>query len=573
MRYLGINIGHDASIAIITKDYKVILAISEERLNRKKNYFGFPYESLKHVPKGHYQIAISNSYDNWKNTEKRYLEILFNTNLKKYYDPINERRWGYSFKSKKKTFDLRSIINIFKSYGIIADKIDFFDHHECHAASAIYSTDFNNSLIFTADGAGDNKSSTFYTFENNHLKRIECTYLPNSLGHMYGWATKFLGYKVGRHEGKLTGLAAYGNMEYIKSKKIVLSHYNFSSKSFVNNYHLEKINSNLIRFKNLLFRKPHHVTYEKFKKFILKFNLSKSNIALLAQHNLEESILNWINYYLSKFEIKNIVLAGGVFANVRLNQRISELKNVNNLWVFPEMGDSGLSVGAAYLSISKSTKFLNCQREFIDSMLLGPTYDEKTIINSIKNHNLNFKKLNNAPAYIADLLSQNKVIGVFSGRMEFGPRALGSRSILVSPFDKTINQSLNSRLNRTEFMPFAPCVLSEYAHEIFEINDNALKCLQNMTITCRVKKEWINKIQATVHIDDTARPQLVYKSKQNFYWSILNEFRKLTDVPVLVNTSFNAHEEPIVCSPEDAIRSFKDGIVDYLFFESYEVVR
>ena len=235
----------------------------------------------------------------------------------------------------------------------------------------------------------------------------------------------------------------------------------------------------------------------------------------------------------------------------------------------PGMDDGGLSLGAAlYVYETKSGK---AAKENFDNVYFGQKYSDEIILSEIKKFNFDYKRLDNIEKKIASSLNDGMIIGRFNGAMEWGPRALGNRSILAVTQDKKINNTLNDILNITEFMPFAPIILKEKANEYFEDFNSELKTIEFMTITLNVNKDKIKTIPAVVHVDNTARPQLVTESKNKSLYNILTEYQKLSGIPVLINTSFNLHEEPIVCTPNDALRAFEQGAVDFLALENFWV--
>ena len=263
----------------------------------------------------------------------------------------------------------------------------------------------------------------------------------------------------------------------------------------------------------------------------------------------------------------NLALAGGVFANVKLNQKIKDLKNIKDIFVFPNMGDGGLAVGCAQLCYYNKTKKIPKK---INNVYFGYSFSDKETINTIKKNKLNFYKSKFIEKEIAEFLVKDKVVAHFNSSMEFGPRALGNRSILCSAKDPAINKTLNKKLGRTEFMPFAPIILDKFAKDYLNIN-NELGNYKYMTITCYCKPLMISKAPASVHVDKTARPQIVSQKENRRLYKILSEYYKLSGVPVLINTSFNMHEEPIVFTPEDAIRAFLDGNLDYLIINNFVI--
>jgi carbamoyltransferase len=284
-----------------------------------------------------------------------------------------------------------------------------------------------------------------------------------------------------------------------------------------------------------------------------------------VQRLLEDRIAEIIKFWVDKTGISDIVVAGGIFANVKFNQRIGELDCVDSLFVFPDMGDGGTAYGAAIYSEVARNGY-HPARFCLHDVYLGPDFSDEDIRAELeKDPRIKFQRSDDVAADTAKHIASGRIVGWFQGRMEYGPRALGHRSILASPVDSTINTWLNERLNRTEFMPFAPSCLYEYADELFEIRKPSLKRpAEFMTITFRMKDEWVKRAPAVSHVDQTARPQLVRKDVDPLYHRLLSEYLGLTGLPLLINTSFNVHEEPIVCKPSEGIKALQSGMVDVL---------
>lgn len=556
MRIIGINYLSESSVCLL-ENGKIIFSLSEERLNRKKNWYGLPLKSINYILKKKnlkysdidyfvtsgvsaieksvpdhkiYNFRIQKILNSKLSSSKKKIQINFLKDRAKHEDNVINKR------TKKLLYELKKKFKNLKIY----------DHHLSHAASAYFNSGFKECICLTIDGWGDNSSSKIIHFKNGKYKQISSSATIDSLGYFYGSITKLLGFKPHQHEGKILGLAAYGNKS-IKIKEISeMIDFDTKKKVFLGNFekgfYQSTFNNN--NLKHLL------------KKY------SKKDIACCAQQTLEKVVLKCVKS-LSKNKI-NIALAGGVFANVKLNQKIKELKNVKNIYIFPNMGDGGLSVGGAQLLYFEKKKK---PPKVIKSMYLGNRYLNNEIIAETKKHKLDLIYTNNIEKKIAELLAQGKVIAHFNNEMEFGPRSLGNRSILCSALDKNVNDWLNKKLKRTEFMPFAPVILEDKAKDYLKIKK--LADYKFMTITCNCKKKMLKQAPAAVHIDNTARPQVVNRTSNLRLALILENFYKITGTPILINTSFNMHEEPIVCSPNDAIRGFIDGKLDYLVLNNF----
>ena len=414
-------------------------------------------------------------------------------------------------------------------------KLKRYDHHAAHAAGAYCASGYDQALIITLDGYGSGLAGSASIGREGNIARIHGVEYPHSLGTFYESVTSSLGFKAGRHEGKIVGLAAYGNPDILSN--ILLSRFIQEPGNF---QILESNNIYFSRYLSTLF--------------------PKIDVAAAYQHVLEIVATRYVQHYVEQTGISNIVLAGGVVANVKLNQRIFEIPGVKRIFVYPNMGDGGCGVGAAFLA---SQNTISAYKTY-STVYLGPDYSEKEIELELKNAGLEFEYHQKIEPVVARLIHEGKVVGRFNGRMEYGPRALGNRSILYRATEPDVNQWLNQRLGRTEFMPFAPVTLYEQRHACYKNIDGAEYAAQFMTITFDCTDKMKRQSPAAVHVDGTARPQLIRYECNSSYYEILDKYYQLSGIPTLINTSFNMHEEPIVNSPMDAIRAFLQGNIDYL---------
>lgn len=576
MKTLGINATHDSSISVLNNDGSYVIAMAEERLNRRKSFHGWPALALKGIEPGNYHVAVAGTSDMWHSLQKRYRDFIFAAG-KDYFDLYNERSIKYTLGSKAICDGVATIREKLQSSGIKAESLSFYDHHYCHAASAYYTSGFDNALVVTADGSGDDRSAAAYAVRDGKWTELASTKLPHSPGYMYSWVTLFLGFKNSRHEGKITGLAAFGQSERMSRLRGRLLAVDEATLMFENPYLSQGLLSTEIidRISSAVRGKPNYASYNAFRKLMESEygkNFRREDLAALAQDELENSVTRWIAALLRKTGLRKIAMAGGVFANVKLNQRVADLSEIDDVWIFPDMGDGGISTGAALLSIND--RFKNGLRSSsLRDVYLGKEYCDAEILAALDAAGLRGVKSNDVAGDTARLIAGKAIVGWFQGRMEMGPRALGHRSILIHPSDRSANAVINRRLKRTEFMPFAPSVAFEYAELLFPNWVKSRHASEFMTITYDVNPEWVERLAAVVHVDNTARPQIVRRDCDELYWRVIDEFRKLTNIPAVVNTSFNMHEEPIVCSPDDAIRSFKQGAVDVLVMGNYFIRR
>ena len=368
----------------------------------------------------------------------------------------------------------------------------------------------------------------------------------HSLAFFYAYVTKLLNFTPLRHEGKILGLSAAGNpieVEKILKKYIKFNQYNLKFEN-TSGYYLK--------------------VYNKLKRDLKNF--SREDIAAGIQIHSEKLTLEYIKAIINKFSPNkkiNLFLAGGIFANIKINQKIAELDEVKSCFVFQNMGDGGLSAGGALGVYFHENSKVNKKKH---DMYLGSS-NKQEIKNILKNSKFSIIQPENKFKFIASKLNENKIIGIFRDKMEYGPRALGNRSIICSPKNSEINDVLNLKLKRSEFMPFAPCVLSEDFETYFQ-SKLKVEDFQYMTFTCRTKQICNEKTPAIVHIDGSARPQAVFKEKNRFLFEILKAFKNETGIGMLINTSFNVHEEPIVETYEDAIKASKESSLDYLILNN-----
>ncbi|HIP01954.1 MAG TPA: hypothetical protein EYG75_00390 [Campylobacterales bacterium] len=304
----------------------------------------------------------------------------------------------------------------------------------------------------------------------------------------------------------------------------------------------------------------------------IKQKSSPEDLAASIQVATEIIITDWIKQLMKCYKVSYIGMSGGVFSNVKLNQAVAGIEGIQDLFIFPPMGDEGLCVGniISFLIKTEGLENISQYRQKMQIPYYGKKYTKKEILDAVPNEFFIYKE----DDYIkkSAMLLQQYVGAIFFSGMEAGPRALGARSMLASPADRKINENLNQRLNRTEFMPFAPYVRDIDAKDIFSIKDSMETACKFMTITTNVKEKYIDTIPAVVHVDKTARPQIIQREDNYLYYDILTEFKNLTSLPVLINTSFNAHEEPIINRPEEAFESLLDNRIDFLIFEGFLVL-
>jgi carbamoyltransferase len=421
-------------------------------------------------------------------------------------------------------------------------KLRRVEHHRAHAANAYYTSGFDEALIVTLDGYGSGLAGSINVGRGGQIERLHGLEYPHSLGTFYEMVTSALGFTPSRHEGKIVGLAAYGDPAVLGD--ILRSRFVQSNGGF-----------RIVETNNVYFAR------------LLANQFPKIDVAAAYQRVLEEVATNYVSQYIKKTGLRNLVLSGGVVANVKLNQRLRDIPGVDGIFIHPNMGDGGCGTGAALLEFAGQPATM----KRLNDVYLGPQFTGDQMVDALKRAQLPFTEYRPIEPKIAMLLAAGKVVARFDGRMEYGPRALGHRSILYHAKEPAVNQWLNQRLGRTEFMPFAPATLFEHRDANYLHIKGAEYAAQFMTITFDCTESMKRDCPAAVHVDGTARPQLVSAESSPGFHRILTEYYKLTGIPSVINTSFNMHEEPIVCTPDDAVRAFLQGNLDYLAMGNFLV--
>jgi carbamoyltransferase len=590
---IGINISHDPAVVLISAS-GIVGAVEEEKLRQIKSYRGFPFESCRYIA----SLLPKNEHDRVDITIgcERLREFCVSRHHIKKYFGYNNSRFNQLFdfiyfhflKEDKKESLLRLQFEIllrdfFKVIlpGINIENVIYVNHHLAHAYSAAI-IQLDNLYIFTSDGRGDGESAAIYKSDKSKIHQIASFDIFASLGQIYSSATGAIGFIPNRHEGKLTGLSATGNPEvfynflselcgsptnFYSQGSRIYKKMNFgsfiayiSTKGFTSLFNdfwwllkISELNANSRKFQI-----GSRIYSTKMREFISKNNTSNADVASGVQKYCEEATIHLIREYTAN-ESCNVALAGGLFANVKINQKIFDLANVKDVFVQPAMHDAGTALGSALLHSSFKSP-LNAD---LDEMVhLGPEY---SLDNLGHERDLSLLvKSNFSIEEVARLIESDNIIGVFNGRLEFGPRALGNRSILATAKNKNITGLLNGRLNRNDFMPFAPLIIEDDAEEILIDYSLSNVAANFMTCTFQVKAKYQKQLEAIVHIDGSVRPQVVRKNEQPMIYDLLQEIKLITGLGVCINTSFNLHEYPIASSPADALKILKAGGIDYL---------
>ena len=562
MYNLGISCYYHDSAAALLKDGHVVAAVEEERFSRKKFDDGFPKMAIDWCMK---EANISPSdldsvafYDKPVLKFERLLDnyiAVAPRGLYSFLDVIpkwlHKRLWIKN--------DVKKILKGFKG------EIIFPEHHMSHAAHAFYTSTFDESAILTIDGVGEWSTTSFGYGKNNSIKLSKGLQWPHSIGMFYSAFTYFLGFKVNEGEYKLMGLSSYGKPKY---RDIILDNLidvkddgsiRLNMDYFAFTY--DKVMTNE-KFSNLFEIKP--------RKKDEKMEQIHFDIGASAQLVLEEVLLKMAEHVHKQTKMKNLCLGGGVALNGVANYRILKEGPFDNLHIPPSPGDAGSAIGCAqylYHNYKKNKRIIEEKSNRIkNNIYVGPSFSNEQIKSFLEKNSIDYEYLdeNELLTKTAKLISEKNIVGWYQGKMEWGPRALGNRSILADPRDANMKDVLNEKIkHRESFRPFAPSILEEYASEYFDIDISS----PYMLFVAPVKKP--DKIPAVTHVDGTGRLQTVSKLSNPLYYDLITEFFKITDIPVIINTSMNVMGEPIVNSPEDAFRMWARTEMDNLVLGNY----
>ena len=586
---LGISSFYHDSGASLIKNGEIIACAQEERFTRKKHDSSFPSNSINFCLK--FSNINLNDVDHVIFYEKPFLK--FERLLETYvaYFPWGLKSFIHSFPIwiKEKLFQKKLIIDELKKIDnkFISAKLKFSEHHLSHASSAFFPSPLEKAIILTLDGVGEWTTTSVSLGNKNNIKILEEIHFPHSLGLIYSAFTNYLGFKVNSGEYKVMGLAPYGKPIYFEKIVQNIIHIKQDGSFFLDqsyfNYAtgLRMISRKFEKLFNKKERKPEHN--------IDQFHM---DIAASIQKVTEEIVIKiCLNLY-EKYKVENICLAGGVALNCVANGKILKNTPFKKIWVQPAAGDAGGSLGAAlaywYLALKNKRK-IKKDEDSMKGSYLGPSYNNEDIENSLKSLNAVYKKFEYSEMidFASNALKNDQSIGWFQGRMEFGPRALGSRSIIADPRDKSTQEKLNLKIKfRESFRPFAPAILEEKISDYYEnsslspymllidylvkhrrYEDNN-KLIDEKVGIDKLKVER-SEIPSVTHLDYSARIQTVNGKYNKPFYDLINSFYKKTDCPVLINTSFNVRGEPIVCTIEDAFKCFMGTKLDILICENF----
>lgn len=559
---LGLVDGISDAGAALFVDGELVAAVNEERLSRVKLQGGFPARSVDEVlriggvePRAVELVTVGGMATPsavtrvFRGLQRRLgpcagiafdrprSPLLKLADLVRYRLKITTNRPDSPL-GRIETNAARALLRRALGDGLAGAPVAFAEHHEAHAATAFFGSGFDSALVLTADSLGDGCSLTVSRGEGRRLARLFAASPFVSFGTFFALVTRWLGFRPSRHEGKVAALAASGDAEAVPVP-------------FPLRYEGGRL------------------TYEGewgLRAFCWLDRLSgcsREDVAAWLQRGLTVGVTAIARDWLRRTGLRRLAVAGGVFANVALNLSLLELPEVERLYVYPHMGDGGLAVGSA-LAVLRPEGFR------MPRLYLGPEYEADSLAAALAG--VPHFRPERPAEEVARLLAEGRVVARFTGRMEYGPRALGHRSVLA-PADPGITAELNRRLNRSEFMPFAPAVLSDGAHQRLADLGRAPDCARHMTAAFRAKPALLREAPGAVHVDGTARAQVVRRSDEPELHAILAAYARRTGRRAVINTSFNRHEEPIVCRPEEAVRTFGDGGIDALLLGPFLAVR
>ncbi|HEY0245639.1 MAG TPA: carbamoyltransferase [Mucilaginibacter sp.] len=591
---LGISAFYHDSAAALIMDGEIIAAAQEERFTRIKHDPDFPVNAIKYVLSeagiDYDELTAVAFYDKPLLKFERLLETYHAFAPKGLVSFINAMPvW-----LKEKLFIKRLIRKKCKQFGTSKIPILFPEHHLSHAASAYYPSPFNNAAILTIDGVGEWATTTIGYGENNNITIVKELHFPHSVGLLYSAFTYYLGFRVNTGEYKLMGLAPYGDPASAQT-------ITFKQKILAQLVDVREDGSIILNMRYFYFATKLKMTND--EKWEALFGVPRRqpesaidqthmNLALAIQQVTEDIVVLLAQTAKKITKSNNLVMAGGVALNCVANSKLAGLGIFDNIWIQPAAGDAGGALGAAYAAYHIWAKKEKVASTAFDSMkyaYLGPQYDDKHILNLIRKYeatHLHFENFDELSAVVSKKIAEGNVIGWFQDRMEFGPRALGNRSILGDPQNPAMQKIINVKIKaREEFRPFAPSVLLEDVAAYFQTNLPSPYMLFVKSIKDELRKDEPENyhqlplyerlyhirsaIQSVTHVDYSARLQTVSKEANPKFWQLISDFKNLTGCSMLINTSFNLRGEPIVCTPYDAYRGFMHTEMDYLVIGNY----
>ena len=582
MNILGISAFYHDSAACLVRDGEIIAAAQEERFTRKKHDFSFPAKAIDYCLEAGKIRGESLDYVAFYDKPFIKFERILETYLAFAPSGIQSFIMAIPLWIKQKLW-MKEFIKKQLSY---EGKIIFPEHHESHAASAFFASPFPEAAFLTIDGVGEWTTTSYGIGKNNQINILSEIHFPHSLGLLYSAFTYYTGFKVNSGEYKVMGLAPYGSPKY---KDLILSEL----------VDLKEDGSFKLNMKYFNYCAGLTMTNRKFDKLFggpprkpeSDVTQRDMDLARSVQDVTEEVMLRMARHIHSETKQKNLCLAGGVALNCVGNGKILREGPFDNIWIQPAAGDAGGALGAAlfvWYQYLDNQRTADGQKDFMKASCLGPEYSNDQILQYLSANNIPYNELpsEEMPARIADLIAEQKTIGWFQGRMEFGPRALGARSIIGDARSPKMQEIMNLKIKfRESFRPFAPSVLQEKAADFFDIDRESPYMLivapvkENIRrAMTREEQEYFgldklhvvrSSIPAVTHVDYSARVQTVTQESNPLYYEMIARFAEKYGCPVIINTSFNVRGEPIVCTPQDAYLCFMRTNMDYLIMGNY----
>lgn len=563
MIVLGVSCYYHDSSAVLLQDGRIVCAIAEERLSRVKHDNRFPCRAIQWCLEWA-NISI-NEVDVVAFYEKPLIK--FERVLSQHIDTFP--RGAKAFQEHIGTwfsYKLNLPKTLKKEFGYTG-KIVYLPHHLSHAASAYYLSGFRQASIVTIDGVGEWATTTVGYGTGNTIHLSKEIRFPHSLGLLYSAITAYLGFEVNDAEYKVMGYAAYGDSNTYRkqfTELITLANdgsFRLNMKYFTYTWSDRMYNRSLERLFGLPKRPKESGVEQPY-----------ADVAAGLQQALESAVFHILTNTHKTHKLKNLCLSGGVALNSVMNGKILRNTPFARIYVPPDPGDGGGAMGAAMCAYVEQTRKPIVSGFFPN---LGPSYPQEQIKNVLESYGLSYEEITQQQTLltiVAKLLTSQKVIGWFQGRAEWGPRALGFRSILASASDNKMKDIINEKVKHRElFRPFAPVILDKYVYEYFRADKRLSKSAKYMLLVYPFTPKGIKRVPATVHVDNTGRLQVIERKDNPFYYDLIEEYRKRTGTPVILNTSFNVRGEPIVCSPRDAVECFLKTDIDYLVIERFMV--
>lgn len=567
---LGISCYYHDSSAALLKDGQIIAAAQEERFTRKKHDTSFPVNAVEYCLKSQNITIKDIGYIGFYEKPLLKFERLLYQHLTEY--PRSYRTFIANMPSWFNE-KLRIVKKIKKELKYKKD-VFFIEHHVAHAASSFLPSPFNEAAIVTIDGVGEWTTTAYGIGNSKDINLINEIKFPSSIGLLYSTLTAYLGFTVNNSEYKVMGLAPYGDMNkktnpYFKRLMSIVDikedgSYRFDMSYFSYLYKNRMPSQKLCDLLDGPIRKPKEEITERHK-----------NIAAALQLVTEEILTRIINHAYNETRCKNLVLAGGVALNSVYNGKILRRTKFRKIWCQPDPGDGGTSIGAALYVYNV---ILGNKRVYtLSDPYLGPSYTEEEIKNFLDNNNIKYYQFKDEKEIVnktSNLIYNNNVVGWFQKGMEWGPRALGARSILSNPCNPKMQEILNLKVkHREKFRPFAPVVCVDDALKYFDCDNPIPEPTDFMLMVYPIRKKWQKVIPSVTHIDGSGRLQTIRRNQNRLYYDLIKEFGKLSKVPILINTSFNIRGEPIVCSPYDAYKCMMGTGIDYLILGNFMIKR